>query len=69
MPVISQEDIDMKIRKPYLDKRREELKAALLHPATTEEQYLRIKQELDSLGKRKEYGSHIPFPVGAIKVS
>lgn len=67
MPVISQSDISMEIRKPHLDKRKAELKKALLL-ATSEEQHLRIKNELDSLGKVKEYGSHIPFPIGAIQV-
>ena len=69
MPVISQEDIPIEIRKPHLDKRRKELKEALLSPALSEEQHLRVKQELNNLGKEKEYGSHIPFPIGAIKVN
>lgn len=67
MPVISQREIPIEIRKPHLDKRKAELKRALLN-ATSEEHYLRIKQELDNLGKAKEYGDHIPFPIGAIQV-
>lgn len=67
MPVISQRDIPMSIRKPHLDKRKAELKRALLN-ATSEEEHLRVKQELDNLGKAKEYGDHIPFPIGAIQV-
>ena len=67
MPVISQRDIPMEIRKPHLDKRKAELKKALLS-ASSEEQYLRVEKELDNLGKVKEYGSHIPFPIGAIKI-
>lgn len=67
MPVISQRDIPIEIRKPHLDKRKAELKRALLN-ASSEEQHLRIKEELDNLGKVKEYGSHIPHPIGAIKV-
>ena len=67
MPVISQRDIPIEIRKPHLDKRKAELKRALLS-ATSEEQHLRIKEELDNLGKVKEYGSHIPHPIGAIQV-
>lgn len=67
MPVISQREIPMSIRKPHLDKRKAELKQALLS-ATSEDQYLRIKKELDNLGKAKEYGEHIPFPIGAIQV-
>lgn len=67
MPVISQRDIPIEIRKPHLDKRKAELKRALLN-ASSEEQHLRIKKELDNLGEVKEYGSHIPHPIGAIKV-
>jgi hypothetical protein len=67
MPVISQREIPIEIRKPHLDKRKAELRRALLN-ASSEEQHLRIKEELDNLGKVKEYGSHIPHPIGAIKV-
>tara|TARA_B100000963_G_C22306436_1_gene528112 strand:+ start:284 stop:496 length:213 start_codon:yes stop_codon:yes gene_type:complete len=67
MPVIAQSDIPMDVRRPHLEKRKSELKKALLN-ANSEEHYLRIKTELDNLGKVKEYGDHIPFPIGAIKV-
>ena len=58
----------MDIRRPYLEERKKELRKALLNPALTEDQYKQIKKSLDTLGKPKEYGDHIPFPVGAIQV-
>lgn len=68
MPVISMQDIPMDVKRPHLERRKKELKQALLSPALTEEQHAQITQELKNLGKEKEYGDHIPFPVGAIEL-
>lgn len=66
MPFIKRQDVDVKIRKPYDEAHRKQLRQALLNPALTAEQRKHLQSQIASVGQQKEYDPNSPPKLGAV---
>jgi len=63
---LSQQHIDMKVRRPYLVRYKAQLVEALRDPGLSEAQVGRVRNSLTRLGKPKIYSAEAISPRGAV---
>lgn len=63
---LSQQDIDISLRRPHLSRYKKQLVEALANPALTPEWREELSFRLKNLGKPKCYRANAPTPPGAV---
>jgi len=66
MQHLSQQQIDMKVRRPHLQRWKKEMTTALRNPALPAEHRADLRLKLKKLGKPKTYRADGPVPLDAI---
>lgn len=66
MQHLSQQQIDMKLRRPHLQRWKKELTTALRNPALPADHRSDLRDKLSNLGKPKVYRMDGPVPLDAV---